>query len=343
MKKYFIFAVAALVAMCACTKNELASEIANQEISFQVANYAEGTKAGGAKLCGNENFKVNAYYKTTNDWEGTAENLYFSDVVKHQTDGAWKTDASYYWPKTGYLSFVAWSPASITNASKVEYTTAGGVVITGYAIPTTPGDDNKLDILTSTETGSRNLQYATSYTKPSAGTNPDYAYAHSGVPMLFKHILAKLNFNLEYDMTGLTDAQKLLFKVQVTKITLMALGKTATYTSGAWGTPSATSETLQLATTSNELTSTSATQTGYVTNYFIIPQAPVSLKVNYTINGIACENTIALSTSTLTAWEKNKVYTYNLKISPVDQTKPITFDPAVAAWESVNAGSIDVK
>ena len=45
MKKYFIIAVAAVVAMAACTKVETDGNVPGKRISFQVANYASQTKA----------------------------------------------------------------------------------------------------------------------------------------------------------------------------------------------------------------------------------------------------------------------------------------------------------
>ena len=45
MKKYIIIAVSALVAMCACTKNEV--NVPSQEIAFQTVNYDQSPR----RLC----------------------------------------------------------------------------------------------------------------------------------------------------------------------------------------------------------------------------------------------------------------------------------------------------
>ena len=335
MKKYFFLAAAALVAMCACTKtivNE-APEV-DQEITFRAATYSPATKAttdgSNAFLqTGNTSFGVYAYYNTV-DWnsESAVLNVYMNNVeISHggtDDNDDWAPAAKYYWPKTGKLTFVGWAP----YANTPTYSKADGYTWTNYAVTPAPGDANKVD-----------LMYADVAADKTANES---IYGHTGVPMLFRHALAKLNFQLEYDMTGLTDDQKGFFEVQVTDITLKTLGNTATYTQEAWDTPSASAD-QELASTSNKLTSTSATQTDYVENYFIIPQTPVKLVVNYKINDIACNAvTLDLKTDSITAWAKNAVYTYNLKISPISDT-PITFDPAVFEWVVKDPENINVK
>ena len=61
MKKYFIIAVAALVASAACTKVETFDNTPGKKISFQVGNYAAQTKASVSFKDESESFKTRAF------------------------------------------------------------------------------------------------------------------------------------------------------------------------------------------------------------------------------------------------------------------------------------------
>lgn len=343
MKKYIIISLAALCAMCACTKVE-PNEV-NEAISFSAAPYSAATKAAGTgsdafEVTGNTSFGVFAYYNVEKGFAATT-NAYINGVeVLHnpgktgETADDWAPAQDYYWPKTGYLTFVGWAPFAQT----ATYDKTNGIQWANWTIITAPnataalGTGNQTDLMyTVVDTDTQDLQSATGA-----------KYGHTGVPMLFHHALAKLNFTVEYDMTGLNDDQKKMFKVQVTDITLKTLGNKASFSNKVWGTPAASAD-QKLAGTSDELSSTSATQDDYVEDYFIIPQTPVQLEVNYKINGVACDKvTLDLKTTNITDWVENYVYTYNLKISPITDVK-ITFDPSVAAWADPITEDIDVE
>lgn len=342
MKKYFILAATALAALCACTKvhvNE-APEV-DQPISFQVAPYSAATKASGSGsnaflATGNTSFGVFSYFNTVSWTDQTAttpastDQPYFDAAGEEVTHGNtndaddWATATTHYWPKVGFLTFVGWAPYSKTPT----FTKSAGITWTNYAVVPAPGATNKVDLLYSDVAFDK--------------TKNENLYGHTGVPMLFHHALAKLNFKLKYDMTNLTAAQKALFKIQITSITLKQLGNTATYTDAAWGTPSVKAD-QQLASTSNLLTSTSATQDDYVENYYVIPQTPATLTVNFTINGVACSQDLILSDSTaIPTWSKGNVYTYTLVISPIED-EVITFDPSADAWPNALEDEIDLS
>ena len=89
MKKYFIFAVAAVVAMAACTKVETDSNVPGRKIAFEVANYAGQTKAAedpGSVLAETDNFSSKAWMHangeaTGTNFFGTADNSYVETVT----------------------------------------------------------------------------------------------------------------------------------------------------------------------------------------------------------------------------------------------------------------------
>lgn len=341
MKKYIIISLAALCAMCACTKVE-PNEV-NDAITFQAAPYSAATKATtgeGTPLflaTGNDDFGVYAYYNVEKGF-ASIDNAYMNGVqVSHAgatTADDWAPATDYYWPKTGYLTFVGWAP----YAQTATYDQTNGIQWTNWTITTTRnttaalGTGNQIDLLyTEVDSDTQDLQ-----------SNPATSkYGHKGVPMLFHHALAKLNFTVEYDMSALTDAQKPMFNVEITDITLEALGNKASFANKVWGTPAASAD-LKLAEASENLTSESPIQDDYVVDYFIIPQTPVKLVVNYKINDVACQAVeLDLKTTAISDWLENHVYTYNLKISPVGEK--ITFDPSVAAWADAATDDIQVN
>ncbi len=105
MKKYIIIAIAALAASAACSKVET-TEV-QKEISFEVANNIK-TKAFTGSVYNNGAFGTYAWFNNTDEF-----------MVNEQVDlsgGVWKTvDNTYYWPKTGSISFISYSPFEGTS------------------------------------------------------------------------------------------------------------------------------------------------------------------------------------------------------------------------------------
>ena len=362
MKKYLILAAATLAAMCACTKNEVFTP--DQEISFQVANYSPATKAGDATLDGNADFGVFAYYNTEN-WADVTGNktasVYMNNVqVLHGNDDTvkdWAPVKTYYWPKTGKLSFVGYAPyiatSTTSGALQASYTVADGVKFNNFAITTTPGDGNK----------DYNLLYSGLVTDQSGNTTGE---VHTGVPIIFNHALAKLNFNLKFDASKLTDANKDEFTIVVNKIEIK-VNNAGNFTqipaqnANNWAITSTSKTTVSYAQTSSTLAATESTdkskvvmQKDYLADYFVIPDEPCDVTVYYKVNGLPAALDL-VATGTLKGaknatdntyeipyWNMNTIYTYTILISPVGD-EPILFDPSVAAWNTVGPTDVPVK
>ena len=183
MKKYFIIAAAALVAMTGCSKIETAPEV-QREISFQVANNVR-TKATGS-VYENGAFGTYAWFNNTDVF-----------MVNEQVDksgGVWRTvDNTYYWPKTGSISFISYSP--FTGASNTENSVP---VITKNSIT-----------YTDVTVGTTDLMYAdraTCSSNVNEVTDSDTADSgFTGVPTVFNHALAKLSFKIKANFTEYTD------------------------------------------------------------------------------------------------------------------------------------------
>ena len=182
MKKNILFAAAALLALAACTKVETAQDV-QREINFEVANSL--TKATGS-VYSNGAFGTYAWFNNTDDF-----------MVNEQVDlsgGVWKTvDYTFYWPKTGTISFISYSPfyGTSNTAGTVPVVTKNSITYTGVTAGTT------------------DLMYAdraTCSSNVNVVTDSDIADSgYSGVPTVFRHALAKVSFKIRANFLTSTD------------------------------------------------------------------------------------------------------------------------------------------
>ena len=117
MKKNIIIALAACVALAACTKNEVKPVNVDQEITFQAAVNKASTKAiiDGTTYPTDSTFGTFAFfYKDKDTYSKDApkyiDNAKVSNPTSATNGSAWTTDPKYYWPKQGYLTFMSYSP-----------------------------------------------------------------------------------------------------------------------------------------------------------------------------------------------------------------------------------------
>ena len=109
MKKVLFFALAAGVALAACTKNEVRPVSVDQEITYQTAVNKASTKAmidGTAYDTGNT-FGTVAYLEPAG--ENPASVYIDTSEVKFNST-YWSTKTAYYWPVQRSLSFMSYSP-----------------------------------------------------------------------------------------------------------------------------------------------------------------------------------------------------------------------------------------
>ncbi|MBO4657726.1 MAG: hypothetical protein J5639_08145 [Bacteroidales bacterium] len=373
MKKYFIIAAAALVAMSGCSKIENAPEAVQREISFEVANNLN-TKATGV-LYENGAFGTYAWFNNTDEF-----------MVNEKVDkvgSVWKTvNNTYYWPKTGSISFISYSPFSGTNnnANSVPVITKNSITYTDVTV------------------GSTDLMYANRATCSSnvnEVTDDDTADSgFSGVPTVFNHALAKLSFKIKANFVEYTDAttnSTTTWDVTVTsakisgfktkgnlELTLNSDGKT-------WDKPvtniGTTTDPVNVNIWTNASGATSAQELIDATTYptgvlltttaqdlaaasgFVLPQQltsdtqklelKIKIKTNLP-NGRSIEESFnpvidIKDISSLQAWQMNQNIVYTIKIKPTAKADGadghdddpndviITFDPAVSDWVTVDA------
>lgn len=368
MKKYIIIAASALVALAACSKVETAD--LQKEINFEVANSIK-TKAFTGSVYNNGAFGTYAWFNNTDEF-----------MVNEQVDlsgGVWKTvDNTYYWPKTGSVSFISYSPFAGTS------NTAG----------TTPVVAKDKITYTGVTAGATDLMYADRATcSNNVNEVEDGTNSYTGVPTIFRHALAKLSFKVMANFVEWDDATTgshteweitlKSFKIHGFNTTgdlelnLNGDGKSWdkpvttvdgvnynvwTNTSGS----TADQELIDPATYPSGVVLTTSVQdltpaTGYVLPQILaagVQSVDINAHIKTTLaNGKTIEEdfvkTINISEiSTLKAWQINENIVYTIKFKPTASALDpgdahdddpedviIKFDPAVADWTNVDAAA----
>ena len=360
MKKFVFIAIAALVAAAACTKTETSEPL--REITFQVARHSVLSKANtdykdeyssvpfgayawfkGVSAADNADFMTNqevAYVSATNQWAPSG--------------------TTYYWPKSGKLDFICYSPytADGTNAPK-PVVTETGISYPAWDVNAYPGVD---------------VMYADKVTGLTANSN---TYYYNGVPTLFHHALAKVSFQISASYLEKTapTGDKTRWEITVNSVVVTGVRTTGTLDltlnpDGTWAKPASNiwsndgSSTTDLALNVSGLSALSEIPQNLDSNILVLPQAlnegqGVTLNVNIKTyrdqNDGTGEHLILtetgidvpalLSGGSLSSWGINQNITYKFTLSPstsgpsVDEPVAIYFDPAVADWENVTVNA----
>ena len=374
MKHYIILAVAALASMVACTKTEIVPE-AQKEISFEVAKYVQTKATPGVKYDESLTFGTYAWFTATS---GSTNAVFMTNEEVGLVSGVWKTKKNtFYWPKTGSIDFISYSPFAGTNGTAGTVPTVTATSI-DYTDVTIASDD---------------LMYADKVTcssnvneiKDDLVSGSDSGY--SGVPTLFHHALAKLSFKMNASFLTYTDntttpANTTTWEIQVTKAKIKGIyteGSCAlTWDSSSWTkpagevwTPKSGSTLFEQDLVTSPVTlkaSPDFTDLVSVSNAYVMPQTLVAgaqqlelemeIKTTLSNGNVITENyskTLDLSAiSSIPSWKMNDNIVYTITIKPTSSADPsnpnmddptdvtITFDPAVADWTQVTA-SADIK
>ena len=228
MKKYFIFAAAAVVAMAACSKTEIdENAVPEKKIGFEVANYATQTKAN-LSLTNSEDgiysFHTYAYQFPTIGsprefmnvdvlpWNGTTQVTAANDA--DNTILTWAPAQDYYWPKTGWINFYSYAgthtPTETVNSTSTE-DDAWKVVTLTYTDAVIAANSNILVADAALHYGRDNSATETHKVDDSETS----AHVTKGVPTLFHHQLAKITFDVEARTTEAKKSANTIWKVQV--------------------------------------------------------------------------------------------------------------------------------
>lgn len=338
--KVIFFAGAAVLALAACSKNEVV-ETNDHAIGFSnytpkaVTGRADATFVNGNNLVSGQKFVVYGYNQKAADFSTTLNPTFMSGVeVTYnggntlETAGSNTYSPTRYWPKdeaNNKLAFYAYYPVS----SYIQPTVTAG--LGSYAVTVDTDPSKNVDFLVA------DLVKDQAYSK----TN------NTGAVMLnFKHQLAKVQFLVN---TNNTDNE--------TAVTLKSLTVKQVKTSGtltpAYGTDFSTAWSGQATPkdfpvySSDMLLTTTAGIKDTAHTYLMVPQTlgdDVVATVVYTYktgNDEAVTNTVDVKLkdiAAITSWEKNNYIVYTFTIG----LQPIKFAAKVTDWDTERDGNIVV-
>lgn len=353
MKKYLFLAALVGVAFTSCVRNEEFAPKTQKEISFEVANYVQSTRVGAFDPT--ESFGAYVWH---NDGAATPTLTLMNDAAAtvSYSDSKWAPTPTLYWPTTGSVDCLAFYPTTVApTPSGTGYNTLS---YNDYVVK------NVAEGATADPT--HDVKYADRAYRYTANVSYE---GFTGIPTLFNHALAKLNFKVSLDdQEGHTDV---VWTAEVTKITvdgvyntgdleLTSVDPTGDAKQGTWTLPSPAiwtkvgdtkaaarnwAQTVALA--EGEVKTFDASET-----YYVLPQemedgvqtCAITYSLTQKAGGISTTNTYTKTfdfyDSTLKTWEMNKNITYTLTIVP--HTNKILFAPAVSEWVDAD-GSITVQ
>ena len=367
MRKYLIITAAALLALASCSKVE-SNVSTDRAISFQVTRY-QNTKADDPAdykdAYQNVPFGAYAWFKGNT----AAENAVFmtnQKVSYVEAEKSWLPDGStYYWPKSGSLDFICYSPYS-ADAKGITIA-EDKIAFKDYVVA---ADD---------------LMYGDKAV--GLQDNKD-TYYYNGVPVLFHHALARVAFQVKaaYLQKEVAKGNVTKWEITVNSVTLKDVRTTGSLelplNGTAWKlpenkvwTPTDAKKDVTLSVKDLKVLTDEAQPLGDA--MFVLPQAlslGQQVVLNITIktlrdmgngfqpafNETGIEVAGKLTLEKLPQWGINQDITYTLVIAPtasngsdpehpndpVDPNDPtlddavISFDPAVTGWEKVEAQTL---
>lgn len=191
MKKSFLIAAMAGLAFVGCTESDLDKSVTSQQaIRFNAPVVKPNTKAAteiGSVYGTDQTFRVWGHYYTDNYTDFGAGDLYINEAECTNSGNTWipkNGTRTYYWPKNGTLTFIAYHPSTPDLAGRTVVG-ADGLTITDYTVKQ-PNSEME-DLMFS--------ERAYNMKKSSQGDlTGDYS-PYDGVDLQFRHALASIAFN----------------------------------------------------------------------------------------------------------------------------------------------------
>lgn len=355
MKHATLISLSLLAAVCSCTKLDVRTpEQPEREIYFSEPVVSTMTKAVKGEINGLysalESFGVYSIYHASEftSWaDGTAyikgsKFTYNGALDDSDTDDLGGWSGGYFFPKSGYLSFAAYSPYdahAATTPGEGQGTFsygATGLTIKEFTIPAALAD--QYDLMYSNRL----------YNKQSNdGTGDGY----EGMDLVFQHALSAIHFQVQQkaEYTGYTIKLKSIslndirykgsFSENITNEIL-----TSFVSAPEWVPVSSDYANYNIY--SGDLTLTQIGGSNYHTGFpgaILLPQSFTSsdtayITINYSITPPSMPGSEISQTATVplyklsNTWEMGKRYTYNISIG----YDTITISPTVIGWTDVN-------
>ncbi len=302
MKRFFICAAAAIVALASCSKTEVVNTSAPEEIGFKAVTGAI-TKAP----LGDQDHETMGVFANYTEGKG----IYFDDAMF--VEGTeWVGSPIQYWPLTGSLDFAFYAPYNKDAASRV-YTTSPAANTMSIIVD---NSTTQVDWLygADVKTGTKN--------SPIADVSPT-----------MKHLLAKIEINVkgsssvkinEITLTGTKQKETATINYATGELTWTNANTPVDWNFLANTTPATDPFVLD--------SNSPKTFTCYV-----IPSAQTSFVLHYAISGVNAPNHTH-SLTTFAGWEAGKKYVYNITVTPGE----IKFTPDVTDWDpDLNGNSVE--
>lgn len=343
MKKTLLTAAVAAIALAGCVQNEIEVSSNNDaKISFSAPLVSGVTRAVTGEITNpystDESFVVNAKYYASTFTKWAEGQDYMTDVVAAYSDAdkAWApSDHVYYWPKTGSLTFMAYSPADFTSWKPA----IGGADAESLAASAVTISDGNVDLLYS------------ALAKDKTANDDIVRNNYKGVEIKFNHALSSIVFKV-----ALSNALSGNAKIIVNGVKLANVNSVGNFswtldedTTPEWSNHATAKEYVAVADAEQEVTIDAAKLTD-ANALILLPQVMIGataeqnvvVVVNYTIvNGdgtTSVEQTSTVDLSKLTyatqataEWQPGKRYIYTIKFG-MDK---ILFDPEVKDWEDI--------
>lgn len=357
MKKVLLLAAAAGIVLSGCVKNEPAETFgaSDAKITFEAPAVGATTRAIPGEIDNSAAYPVDEKFNVWG-WYHEGDYTNFAALTNYMTqvDGkpitvakegkTWAPATDYFWPKTGKLTFAAYSPA---DAAGTFTHTAQGLQIEGFTVPAVSG---QYDLMYSDRAYNR-----TSSTNQYPTDDPDVSNGYEGVDIVFHHALSSIVFKVgtaedystgaDIDFTIKSITIKNVYGAGDFNETLTDGTTTRTPAWKATGNADAqyVAFTGDFAVPEDGTTYTEPTlPDAEPTDLILLPQSFESntaavVEIAYTYETaasgeIAATETFILKNSTnAKTWEPNKRYTYRILFG-LDK---ITFAPIVENWEDV--------
>ena len=310
-------------------------------------------------------FKTSAWFHA--DASSTAQAFMDSETIKFQSNNTWAADRLYFWPKTGWVNFFSW--AGTPEPTVTEGSAVYGTSTTPVTIAT---DADAMLASAAYRYGSANYD-ANEYTDPILYNGVDT----KGVPTLFHHMLAQVNFIVKFDASDIPAASGYKWDLIINSVSLNygdegyleVTFTDPTSTGQAWPFAASTVQwtrtdntdlagTLNLGASNKQTTAAGSISDGkdLYKDVTVLPQvigttgSNAKLSLNYTL--ISYYNDVQHITEDIDLTGANAIaiaaftndtisqWNMNYKYTYTVNIKPnktVTFDPAVETWESASA------
>ena len=235
MKKLFILAAAAIVAMAACSKVETIDNTPDSPICFTVVNHLQLKTRADVTYPTTVPFGTFAWW-TADDWTNIAADQTFVFMNNEQiswhsisasTSEVWAPENMYYWTKTGKITFASYSPYTAAGTDKgyneiPKYNVTKGFLFNDYTIV----NNTDVDLMWANLAANCTKTTNTDGTEVTNDSNPEGGYA--GVPTIFNHALCQVGF--AFRAIGTKNPNVSDIKIEVTDVDILNIDNKGSFT-----------------------------------------------------------------------------------------------------------------